>query len=261
MSKRIPAFLCILYALPATAADSAHSVSSNIALVSNYVLRGIGQTSSNPAIQGGMDYVHASGFYAGIWGTPVSWIMDRGAVDTAQFGNPTTEVDLYFGHSNKFAADYGYDIGFIRYSYLGNYSAAPGSALADSAEVYAVISNQFLSAKYSYSVLDQFMTLRDTKGTNYIELNARYAIPHSRYTLSAHVGRQRYVGATADALEAAGTSPSYADYKIGIAHDIGGYVLSVSHSNTSASSFYTHAKTLGGNWAGPTTALTLTHSF
>lgn len=261
--------LGMLNAAPAMAAvdpDSAdttstHTLTSNIGLVSNYVLRGIEQTSSNPAVQGGMDYLHSSGFYAGLWGSPVSWIADKKAVDTAQHGNPSTEVDLYFGHRGSFAADSGYNAGFIRYAYLGNYTAAAGYAMADSAEIYAALIYKFLSAKYSYSVLDQFMTIKDARGTNYIELNVSYTIPDTRYTLSAHLGQQTYAGATAEALEAKGTSASYADYRIAIARSISAYVLSVSHSNTNASSYYTHAKTIGGNWAGPVTALSLTHSF
>lgn len=261
MHKLASAFLCILYALPATAADSAYTVTSNIALVSNYVLRGIEQTSSNPAVQGGMDYVHTNGLYAGLWGSPVSRISDSGATDTAQYGSVSTEIDLYFGFKNKFSANYGYDIGFIRYSYQGNYTAASGFALADSAEIYAAIRYWILTLKYSYSVLDQFMTVRDAKGSNYIELNTNYPIPETLYSLSAHIGRQTYTGASADAFNATGRSASYTDYKFGVARDIGGYELSLSFSNTNASTFYTYAKTLGGNWAGPVTVVSLTHSF
>lgn len=263
-SALIMAVFCATNTIPVMASDSddsAHRLGSRISLVSNYVLRGIEQTSSNPAVQGGMDYVHASGLYAGLWGSPVSRITDSGASDTAQYGSVSTEIDLYFGFKNKFSADYDYDIGFIRYSYQGNYSAASGFALADSAEIYAAIRYSILTLKYSYSVLDQFMTVRDAKGTNYIELNANYPIPNTQYSLSAHVGRQTYTGASADAFEAMGRSASYTDYKIGAARDIDGYELNLSFSNTNASAFYTYAKTLGGNWAGPTTTLTLTHSF
>lgn len=241
--------------------DSAHRLSSRISLVSNYVLRGIEQTSSNPAVQGGMDYVHASGWYAGLWGSPVSRITDSGASDTAQYGSVSTEIDLYFGYKNNFATDYGYDIGFIRYSYQGNYTAAPGFALADSAELYAAARYRFLTIKYSCSILDQFMTVLDARGTNYIELNASYPIPETRYTLNAHIGRQTYTGTSADALEAMDRSPSYSDYRIGATAMVNSYELSVSFSNTNASTFYTYAQTLGGNWAGPVTVIALSHAF
>ena len=46
---------------------SEHSVSANIGVVSNYVWRGITQTDDKAAVQGGVDYSHSSGFYAGTW--------------------------------------------------------------------------------------------------------------------------------------------------------------------------------------------------
>jgi len=251
-------------AMPVNAADtvdSAQKLSSRISLVSNYVFRGIGKTSSNPAIQGGMDYAHANGIYAGLWGSPVSWILDSGAVDATQYGRPTTEVDLYFGYKSGLASGYQYDAGFIRYNYLGNYTAAANYALADTAEVYGALSYKLLTLKYSYSVLDQFMTVRDTRGTNYFELNANYTIPDSDYMVSAHVGKQTYTGKIAEALAAYGTSATYSDYKVAVARDFSGYILTLSYTNTNASTYYTYPKTLGGNWAGPTTIFSLTRSF
>jgi len=261
-TKLLVALLGALSAMPVFAADapaSPHTVTSNVGITSNYVFRGIAQTSGNPAIQGGMDYAHASGFYAGLWGSNVSWIADSGAVAT---GSVTMELDTYLGFKNSFATDFGYDVGYVRYNYLGDYTATPGFALADTAEVYAAISYKFLTAKYSYSVLDQFLTVKDTRGTNYIELNANYTIPETTYTLSAHVGKQTYTGATADALDAAGTPATYSDYKVGVAKDISGYVLGLSYTNTDAKEggFYTYTGK-GGNWGRGMTAVSLTHSF
>ncbi|MCK7581618.1 MAG: TorF family putative porin [Chromatiales bacterium] len=42
-----------------------HTVSANIGVVSNYVWRGLTQTDGGPAIQGGLDYEHASGLLCG----------------------------------------------------------------------------------------------------------------------------------------------------------------------------------------------------
>jgi hypothetical protein len=41
-------------------------------LVSDYIFRGISQTQRQPAIQGGFDYSHASGFYVGTWASNVA---------------------------------------------------------------------------------------------------------------------------------------------------------------------------------------------
>lgn len=260
-TKLLVAVLGALSAMPVFAADAPaeHTVTSNVGFVSNYVYRGIAQSSTNPAVQGGMDYAHASGLYAGVWGSNVSWIADSGAVAT---GSVTMELDTYFGYKGNVMEGVGYDVGAIRYNYLGDYTAATGFAKADTAEVYAAVSYMFLTAKYSYSVLDGFLTVPGSKGTNYIELNASYTIPDTTYTVSGHVGKQTYKGDAADASAAAGLDPSYSDYKVGVAKDISGYVLGLSYTNTNAKDggFYTY-NTKGGNWARGMTTVSLTHSF
>ena len=221
-------------------------------ITSNYVFRGIAQTAGNPAIQGGMDYAHTSGFYAGVWGSNVSWIADSGAVAS---GSVTMELDTYLGYKGALTDAMTYDVGAVRYNYLGDYVAATNFAKADTAEVYAAISYKFLTAKYSYSALDQFLTVSDAKGTNYLELNASYTIPDSSYTLSAHVGKQTYKGSVAPA------TATYTDYKVGVARDFSGYVVSLSYTKTDADdgAFYTHAT--GGNWGKSATAVSLTRAF
>ena len=49
--------------LTATAAQA--QVTGNLGLTSDYRFRGISQTQNAPAVQGGIDYNHKSGFYVG----------------------------------------------------------------------------------------------------------------------------------------------------------------------------------------------------
>lgn len=56
----------------ADAAKDDHTVTGNVGLVSDYRFRAISQTFREPAVQGGLDYAHASGFYAGTWASNVS---------------------------------------------------------------------------------------------------------------------------------------------------------------------------------------------
>ncbi len=56
-------------AAAAPAAAPTPSVTSNVSLVSNYLYRGISKSGGKPAIQGGFDYTHASGFTRG-YGVP-----------------------------------------------------------------------------------------------------------------------------------------------------------------------------------------------
>jgi uncharacterized protein (TIGR02001 family) len=251
----IAAITAPTFAMAEDAPASAHTFSGNVGLVSDYVFRGISQTSHNAAIQGGFDYSHASGLYAGVWGSNVSWIADSGAVATGSVG---MELDTYLGFKNTFAEDFSYDVGFVRYNYLGKYTPAAGFAKADTDEIYGSVGYKFISAKYSYG-LGQFLTVPGAKGTNYIEVNANYPVADSGFTLIAHAGKQTYKGTSAAAFAAAGNSPTYTDYKIGVTKDISGYVLGLSYSSTNATPFYTFPAT-GGNWGKAVTFVSLTHS-
>lgn len=260
-SKLLNTLILAALAVPcvAMAEDAAVSpITANVGLTTDYIFRGIAQTSHNPAIQGGIDYLHSSGFYAGVWGSNVSWIADSGAI-AAGSGNTTMELDSYLGFKNAFAEDFNYDVGFIRYNYLGKYTPAVGFAKADTDEIYGAIGYKWLTAKYSYG-LGNFLTVPGAKGTTYIELNASYPIADSGFTVAAHVGKQTYKGTAAATAAAAGNTPTYSDYKLGVTKDIGGYVFGLAYTSTNASPFYTYPAA-GGKWGKGTAALSLTHSF
>jgi len=235
------------FAVPAMAEGL--SPSSNVSLVSDYLYRGISQTGSAPAIQGGFDLAHDSGFYAGIWGSNISWISDAAVATSA-----SVELDTYVGYKGA-AGDVGYDVGFLRYNYPGDY--AVGATKADTSEVYGAVSYSIVTAKVSYSLGDLF-GVPDAKGSTYAELNASYALSDTGITLGAHYGAQTYKGATADASKAAGADPTYTDYKLSVSKDFSGYVLGVAYSSTDASTFYTspQSKELGKGKA----VLSLSHA-
>lgn len=104
----VPAF-----ALPMAAQAE---VTGNIGVVSKYILRGIGNENSGAALQGGFDYSHSSGFYAGWWGSSLDYIYDK---DGDEEGYSTTgfENDFYAGFAGE-AAGFSYNIGVIQYYYL-----------------------------------------------------------------------------------------------------------------------------------------------
>ncbi len=256
--KLLVAVLGTLFALPAFAEDApaaaaapAPVVTSNISLVTNYLYRGVSQTAGNPAIQGGFDYTPASGFYAGVWGSSISWISDGyvAATPTTPGAGATgagTEIDTYLGFRNSFATDFSYDVGFLRYNYPGNY--ADGAVKADTNEVYALIGYKWITLKYSDALGDTF-GVSNAGGTSYIDLSASYALGDSGYTLGAHYGAQTYTGSTTDTLKAAGLDPTYKDYKVSVTKDFGNtYVVGLTYSSTDAKSggFYTvNGKDLG----------------
>ena len=62
----------------AEAPSSPDTFSANVGLFSEYVFRGITNTNEGPAIQGGFDYAHESGFYAGVWASKAESTLAAG---------------------------------------------------------------------------------------------------------------------------------------------------------------------------------------
>ena len=95
-------------AAPAAAPASPWTLTSNVSLVSNYYARGVSQSWNMPAIQGGVDITHSSGFYAGGWASSISERTYVGA---------STEFDLYAGYNGTIAAveGLGWTVGAIGY--------------------------------------------------------------------------------------------------------------------------------------------------
>ena len=272
--KLLVAVLGTLFAMPVLADDApaaaaapaaapAPVVTSNVSLVTDYIFRGVSQTGTKPAIQGGFDYTPASGFYAGVWGSNISWITDAGPT-TATSAN--VELDTYLGFRNSFATDYNYDVGYLRYNYPGNY--ATGVTKADTDEIYGLIGWKWLTAKYSYSLGDTF-GVSNAKGSSYFDLSASYPVGDSGFTLGAHYGKQTYKGSTADVLKAnyvAGVSqdPTYSDYKLSVtkdlasvSKDLSGYILGLAYTNTTNKSggFNTSVAAAGSKDLGKGTAV------
>jgi uncharacterized protein (TIGR02001 family) len=189
--------------------------------------------------------------YFGAWASNVKWIKDSGAVAT---GDANVELDTYFGIRNAIVGDVGYDVGYIRYNYMGSYTPAAGFNNADTAEVYAAATYKFVSLKYSYSLLDGFLTNPDTKGTNYIDLNANYPVADSGITIGAHYGQQTFVGTTT----LNGSGLSYNDYKLSVSKDFSGYAVGLAYTNTNATSAWTYN---GDQWGKGVAALSVLHSF
>lgn len=118
-------------------------VTGNIGVVSKYILRGITQTynptydksgpeQDGPAVQGGLDYNHESGFYAGYWFSTLGYsynALNSGAPDTSGKQN-STENDFYAGYNGKVNDKLGYTVGATYYVYSpGFHSSAPETKL------------------------------------------------------------------------------------------------------------------------------------
>src|ERR1051325_11199236 len=98
----VPSLVMAQAAAPAAAPASPHTLTGNAGLVTDYRFRRISQTFGKPAFQGGFDYAHSSGFYAGNWNSNVS--------SGAGFPSGNLEMDFYGGYKATFG-DFGIDVG------------------------------------------------------------------------------------------------------------------------------------------------------
>lgn len=176
----------------------AYTVSGNLTAVSDYRFRGISQSYRLPAIQGGFDFTHSSGFYLGNWNSSVS--------GNSYNNGASLEVDVYGGYRFEPVKDVTADLGLLLYVYPGaRLNQAPGQPSDrkyDNAEIYAGVTSGPFNAKLSYAVTDYFglngqtagyayfSALPDrgnSKGTVYLELNYTRDLG-DKLTLAAHVG-------------------------------------------------------------------------
>lgn len=219
------------FAVPSIAAAqtpaATPAVTGNISLVSDYRFRGISQTFSKPALQGGFDYSHASGLYLGNWNSNVS--------QGAGFPSANLEMDFYGGYKKTFG-DIGLDVGFIYYYYPGS-EAGPtiafsptnfrtgsvASGKVDNKEFYIGGTWKFLSLKYYHSIDDYFAT-PGTKNSSYIDLAATYDLGGG-WGVTGHIGRLDFK----DQLDG-----NYTDWKLGVTKDISGWVFGAAYVDTNA---------------------------
>jgi uncharacterized protein (TIGR02001 family) len=221
----------------AKAPESAWSLTSNVGFVSDYYARGVSQSWHKPAVQGGIDVAHSSGFYAGAWGSSVT---------PNTFPDATVELDAYAGYNGSIPAvdGLGYSVGAIGYFYPGGswskytYNTAPGVKQTpqggrwDTYEANFGLSYKWLSAKASVTLGDWYGAEKKTgwdggtSGTTYLELNAAYPLPWYDLTLVGHIGHlnvagelnKTYTSSSGQQPSATNESgnPDYTDYKLGL---------------------------------------------
>jgi uncharacterized protein (TIGR02001 family) len=204
------------------------TLTGNATLVSQYLFRGITLTQGNPAIQASMEAAHASGFYAGIWGSGVSH---------AAYNNGSgSEIDLYGGWRKDLGNGYGLDAGLYAYWYPGAYYTANNQRIKyDSGEAKLVLSKDSWNVAAWYAVSKHFAGLaidpatgeeKSTRGTSYFEVNWNPELAPG-WNLNLHAGRQnvRHLG-----------DYSFTDLKAGVTYTLESwqFALAVSRNNAKA---------------------------
>jgi uncharacterized protein (TIGR02001 family) len=186
----------------ATSGTALAELTGNVGVASQYLFRGLEQ-SGDAAVQGGLDYSAASGFYAGTWASTINF----SGVSSTGSG---AEVDFYAGFAGE-AGAIGYDVGAIYYWY--SEEDEPAGASPDpsnnTVEIYAGVSAGPVGLKLYYSLSDYFaLTSEDVF---YVVANAGFPISE-KLSFGASVG----VTKADQAIFNAGTEKEYLDYSIGL---------------------------------------------
>jgi uncharacterized protein (TIGR02001 family) len=185
-----------------------------------------------PALQGGFDYSHSSGFYAGTWASNVNWVSDNYGGAGDQSASNSLEIDVYGGYKGTITGDLGFDVGVLTYNYPGSNMTVGGTFIKpDSTEIYGALTWKWLTVKYSHSTTSLFGwtkfagTVNDnTNGSGYLELNGAFDLGDG-WGISAHIGDQKIKG---------NGPASYTDYKLGVTKDVGFGVVGLAVTSTNS---------------------------
>jgi uncharacterized protein (TIGR02001 family) len=213
----------------AAPAPEASPITANVTITNDYKYRGISQTNGQPAIQGGFDYAHESGFYIGNWNSTISWIGDQNPGISAPI-----EMDFYGGIKKELLGKgFATDFGVLQYYYpvKGNLAVNPNTT-----ELYLAQNFSFgpISGfvKVNYSLTNIF-GISNSTGSYYPDLTVNYDTGIWGLTANGHIGYQ-YVAGQPSTFQS-NNNISYTDWKLGLTKDFGGGLsLSASYISTNA---------------------------
>lgn len=246
-----------------TPAPEASPVTANVTVVSDYRFRGQSQSNMQPAIQGGFDYAHESGFYIGNWNSSISWISDfyysKGVVSAP------IETNFYGGFKQEIIAPgFASDFGVLQYYYpVAGAGAISGYVNPNTTELYAA--QNFTAGpvtgfvKFSYAVTNTFGNA-SSAGSYYPDLTLNYDTGVSGIGLNAHVGYQYFAGSPGGVSNS--SLYSYTDWKIGLTKDFGGGLsAAVAYIDTNAKKANWSSNSQGKFTGGATGIVSLTKTF
>lgn len=164
---------------------SAAELSANAGITSNYVFRGFTQSNNDAALQGGVDYNHDSGAYAGVWAS---------TVDDVDGNGDGLEVDFYVGFGGE-SDSIEFDVGYISYEYTD-------SDFKNGAFHEFYIGGGYGPASVTYYIGDD--TEAGQPDYNYLDVKFKLTLPDD-IDFDAHYGRYDPDGGT-----------SYNDFSVGL---------------------------------------------
>lgn len=190
------------------------TISANVALTTDYRFRGVSLSGGDPAIQGGFDVAHDSGFYVGTWASSIK-------------GGPAygdLEFDIYAGWSGNLTDAVSVDVGVLYYLY-------PTEDLGldtDYIEPYASIGVNFGPAEATFGVA--YAPEQDSLGGDdnlYLYTDLGVGIANTPITLTGHLGYTD--GPLAPPLLVGSADDTGLDWSIGASVTEGNFELGVAY--------------------------------
>ena len=191
--------------------ESIGNFSANVGFVSEYNFRGIDQSNDMTAIQGGFDWLHASGIYVGTWASNVDF-NDNYSV---------TEFDYYGGFATELDGGINIDLSMVLCTYPGAYDSSNYDYYEYAFGLGNSVGPLSLSTAINYS--PEFFG--KSGDATYLQGGADYSLPIG-ITLSGHIGKQ-WVD-----LETTYGAPDYIDYSIGGSYSWQNFDLSLTYVDT-----------------------------
>lgn len=183
------ALLLSVFATAAAEEAPVNPWSGSVTLTSNYLSRGFEQTWGNPALQAGVDYRHASGWFAGSWASNVSDKFIEGG---------RLEWDVYGGYTATHG-DWNYSVGLYQYLYPGARMSASATKY-DYAELIGSAGWKQWTLSYAMTVSRDYFGINSrslgqagdahSRGSGYLSLDGKFDL-HPKLALALHGGHQR----------------------------------------------------------------------
>jgi uncharacterized protein (TIGR02001 family) len=220
-------FLAFMLAVGVTVAQA--EVTGNLGLTSDYRYRGVSQTQNAPAVQGGIDYTHSSGFYVGNWNSSVS---------SSMYTNGSgLESDVYAGFKKDIYKGLTIDVGSYNYFYPRATTSANTGSNFDTYEGFLGLGYGPVSAKYSRTLGNGYFGTANARGSEYFQADVNYPVT-GKISVLAHAGRTNVANSS---------SLNYSDYNVGLGYDLQGWNIAAKYyTNTSEGSGFQTANTING---------------
>lgn len=232
-ARQAIAGLLFLWAPIAAADVGLDDLTAQVTLTSDYVFRGLSQSREDPAIQGGFEFRHDTGFFAGIWASSVDFPNNRLRSQPRDL-----ELDYYVGYGVGLGPAWSGSAQLTRYTYPGDDPAF----------------------EYDYAELALSVQLRDALSGSVHVSNDLFG--RGERAVAYELSGRRPLGARVDGLAGLGvydldrvTGDSYAYWNLGLSFSLERFALDLAYIDTSTEARAMFgAEVAGSRWVASLTA-------